>query len=146
MKIKHTEFTNFNVLFVGFLTERRQKILEEFNKHCCVSVQPRWGNDFSKALGRSKILLNIHQYDIPTPLEQLRISYAINNNCFVLSKKSLDSPYRDLEISTYDNLSAQILYFLHNSKLRNEVNRQVFDSFKELCMKDLIVKHIKIVR
>jgi hypothetical protein len=142
-EITHNEFADYDVLFVGFITERRQKILEELNKYCCVSVQPRWGNDFSKSLGRSKILLNIHQYDTPTPLEQPRIAYALNNRCFVLSEESLDNPYEHLMTCTYENLTKQILHFLHQPKLRIEANNQVFKSFKQFCMKDLIAKYIE---
>lgn len=142
-EIKHNDFADYDVLFVGFLTERRQKILEELNKYCCVSVQPRWGNDFSKSLGRSKILLNIHQYDTPTPLEQPRIAYALNNKCFVLSEESLDNPYEHLMTCNYENLATQIFHFLHQAKLRNEVKNQVFESFKQFCMKDLIATYIE---
>jgi hypothetical protein len=142
-EIEPEEYADFDVLFVGFLTERRQKILEELNNHCCVSVQPRWGTDFRKALGRSKILLNIHQYDIATPLEQPRIAYALNNKCFVLSEESLDNPYEHLMTCTYENLATQILHFLHQPKLRNEVKNQVFESFKQFCMKDMIATYIE---
>jgi hypothetical protein len=144
-EITHKEFADFDVLFVGFLTERRHKILEELNKHCCVSVQPRWGNDFSKALGRSKILLNIHQYDIPTPLEQSRISYAINNNCFVLSEESIDNPYKSLVTKNYDNLLKETLNYLHDGKLRIERRNKVFDSFKSFQTKDLIEKSFEML-
>ena len=142
-EITHNEIADYDVVFIGFFTERRQKILEELNKHCCVSIQPRWGNDFSKALGRSKILLNIHQYDIPTPVEQPRIAYALNNNSFVLSETSIDNPYNNLTVCPYDNLIKETLHYLHHPKLRNEMNNLITDSFKSYQMNEVIKKSIE---
>ena len=121
-EVSHGEYCDYDVLFVGFLTERRKSVIEELQHHCCVSIQPRWGKDFADALGRSKILLNIHQYDVPMPLEQPRISYALNNSCFVLSETSIDSPYQHLVTCTYENIVKETLFYLHNRDLRNQIN------------------------
>ena len=141
-EVSFSEFPDYDVLFVGFLTERRKRIIDELQKHCCISIQPRWGKDFSDALGRSKILLNIHQYDILTPLEQPRISYALNNGCFVLSEESTNNPYKSIITCNYDSLKKVALHYLHHIQLRNEIRNQVFDSFKSLKMKDLIAEYI----
>jgi len=142
-EVTFSEFPDYDVLFVGFLTDRRKKIIDELQKHCCVSIQPRWGKDFSEALGRSKILLNIHQYDMPTPLEQPRISYALNNRCFIISEESIDNPYKNLVTCSYDNLVKEVLHYLHHIKLRNELKSQIFDSFKSFQMNELVAKCIK---
>lgn len=142
-EVSFSEFPDYDVLFVGFLTDRRKKIIEELQQHCCVSIQPRWGKDFKDALGRSKILLNIHQYDTPTPLEQPRISYALNNRCFVISETSIDNPYNNLAICTYANLIKETLYYLLHLKLRNEMNNLVFDYFTSYQMNEVIEKCIE---
>ncbi len=136
-------YTDYDVLFVGFLTERRKRILEELNNHCCVSIQPRWGNDFSDALTRSKILLNIHQYDIPTPLEQPRIAYALNNHAFVLSETSLDNPWEKIVSCSYDTLIRETIDYLHHSNARRERNDQMFHAFRSVSMKDNIEKMMR---
>jgi len=140
-EVTFSEFPDYDVLFVGFLTDRRKKIIDELQKHCCVSIQQRWGKDFSEALGRSKILLNIHQYDVPTPLEQPRISYALNNHSFVVCESSVDSPYRNLITCSYNDITRTTLYFLHNQKERKEKNDILFQSFSEFKM-DLFFSEI----
>lgn len=132
--VSHSEFPDYDVLFVGFLTERRKKVIDELQKYCCVSVQPRWGNDFTEAIGRSKIMLNIHQYDMPTPLEQPRISYALNNQAFVLSETSADNPYKCLVSCSYEKLVATTIYFLKNRKERIKKSNLLFRSFSEFKM------------
>lgn len=128
------EYYDYDVLFVGFATERRKKVLNELQKHCCVSVQPRWGKDFTDALSRSKILLNIHQYDIPTPLEQPRISYALNNDCLVISEKSIDTPYKGLLKAAYDDIPELVLKFLQNPCERDNKRNLQSESFKKVKM------------
>ena len=41
-EVSFCEYPDYDVLFVGFLTERRKKLIDELQKHCCVSIQPRW--------------------------------------------------------------------------------------------------------
>lgn len=129
----HTPTPDFDVLFVGFLTERRKQVLDEMQHHCCVSIQPRWGKDFTEALGRSKILLNIHQYDLPTPIEQPRIAYALNNTTLVISENDINNPYQELICCNYADLISTVLYYLHNpliSQKQRSLQYQAFRSFK----------------
>ena len=142
-EVTFSEFPDYDVLFVGFLTDRRKKIIDELQKHCCVSIQQRWGKDFSEALGRSKILLNIHQYDVPTPLEQPRIAYALNNGCFVLSEESIDKPYKNLVTCSYDSLINETLNYLHHPKLRNVNQIKMLDFFRSYQMKEIVFNALK---
>lgn len=137
-EVEPTAAEDFDVLFVGFPTDRRKRILEELNKHCCVSTQPRWGTDFVLALQRSKILLNVHQYETQTPLEQARIAYALNNHAFVISETSVDEPYPDLVTTNYDGLVQEVIEYLHNVTWRRRVKDLMFSSFKSISMSDVL--------
>jgi hypothetical protein len=137
-EVSVAEFQDYDVLFVGFLTERRKKIIEELQQHCCVSVQPRWGIDFLDALGRSKILLNLHQYEVPTPIEQPRISYALNNHAHVISENSTDNPYKNLITCDYENIITTVLKFLYHPVERAEIKDKVFNNFKEIRMESIV--------
>src|SRR4030095_319122 len=133
-EVTHSPYHDYDVLFVGFLTERRKMVIEGLNQLCCVSVQQRWGKDFSEALGRTKILLNLHQYEQLTPIEQPRIFYALNNHTFILSESSLDNPYNNLPMCDLKNVIDNILHYLHNTAKRIELNNLVFANFKKINM------------
>lgn len=137
-EVTYSEFPDYDVLFVGFLTERRQKLIEQLQLHCCVSVQQRWGEDFLNALGRSKILLNLHQYDLPTPIEQPRISYALNNHSLVISEASTDNPYQNLVTCSYDSIIPTVLKFLFNRIKQSEMKDIEFNKFKEIKMENIM--------
>lgn len=139
-EIAPSAYPDYDVLFVGYMSERRKKIISELQQYCCISIQPRWGKDFLDALGRSKMLLNIHQYDVPTPLEQPRISYALNNDVFVISEKCIDSPYEGLVTCNVNNIKDVVLDYLHNPMKRNERNIKALNGFKVFKMKNTITK------
>ncbi|MGC2160578.1 MAG: hypothetical protein WA634_01595, partial [Silvibacterium sp.] len=63
-----------------------------------------YGPQRDQAISRSKIVLNLHQFDI-SQLEQLRISYLLNNRCFVLSESPPSDLYRDgVAFSDYEKI------------------------------------------
>jgi hypothetical protein len=137
-EVSCSQYPDYDVLFVGFITERRKKILEKLQQHCCVSVQPKWGNDFSDALGRSKILLNIHQYDTLTPVEQPRLSYALNNKIFIVSEIASDNPYPALIFSEYKNMVDVVLSYLYDPVKRFDRREYESIAFKEFKMTDIL--------
>lgn len=136
----------WDVLFSGNMTPRRHKLLQELSRHCCVSAEPRWGEDFEQALMHTKILLNIHQVDAPTPLEQPRISFALNNNCFVLSENAADQPYAKLSSASYAQLTERTLNYLHNPEERKRQGRMVCAEFaKEPTMTETLAEALNTV-
>jgi hypothetical protein len=137
------EFPDFDVLFVGFVTERRKLILERLQRLCSVSVQPLWGRDFIQALGRSKLLLNIHQYDIPTPLEQPRISYALNNHAMVISEEGADKPYSKLSTCSYHGLVETVMHYLYHPAERAAVKKETTDAFRQMRMTGIVQKALE---
>ena len=109
-----TRLTEYDVLFTGFLTSRRKNLIDRLSMKCCVFAHSRWGSELIDAFTRSKIVLNVHQYDLATPVEQPRVSYALNQGSFVLSEKSADGPYPFLPICDYDSLAETALELLHS--------------------------------
>ena len=141
--VNQAEYPDHDVLFVGFMTERRKRIINELSKYCCVSVKPRWGKDFADALRRSKILLNIHQYDMPTPLEQPRISYALNNRSFVISEVSVDFPYKNLVVCDSTDIVKTVKEYLYSPINRSEIKSKVLRNFKETSMIHFLPERLK---
>jgi hypothetical protein len=133
-----TKYHEFDVLFVGFVSPRRRYLLEQLANRCSLSMRPRWGTDFGQALANSKILINIHQYGEPTPLEQPRISYALNQGSFVLTESSADEPYPWLRAVAFDEIIDWALYYLYNPVERLEKQRELFSRFSSYKMTENI--------
>ena len=84
---------DIDVLFYGSLNPRRRLVLEELQKHCTVkALFGVYGSERDAFIARARIQLNIHQFDAQL-LEQVRISYLLNNRCFVVSEESVGGPY-----------------------------------------------------
>jgi hypothetical protein len=143
IELPDPDLPDFDVLFVGFVTERRKQILERLQRLCSVSVQPLWGRDFIQALGRSKLLLNIHQYDIPTPLEQPRISYALNNGAMVISEEGADNPYAKLVSCSYHGLIDNVMRYLYHPAERSAAKKEMADAFRQMRMTGLLQKALE---
>lgn len=104
--------SEYDILFTGVMTPRRQAIIERLTQRCCVYAHSRWGSELLHAISRSKIVLNIHQHHEPMPLEQPRVAYALNQGAFVLSESSTDEPYPFLPYAPYDELAERALELL----------------------------------
>lgn len=103
----HANARDIDVLFMGAASERRLRHLASYvealrNRTCRWVIsdgsRPNWApsgsfvTDTAKwdLLRRSKLVLNLHQGDIPY-FEWLRIVQAMANGCVVVSEASLDS-------------------------------------------------------
>ena len=87
---------DIDILFYGQPSDRRLRILEEM-KGRGLRVQALWGvygPARDQLIGRSKIVLNLHQFET-SQLEQVRIAYLLNNRRFVISEVADCNPYGD---------------------------------------------------
>ena len=102
-----------DVLFYGSLNGRRRKILDALMQRCRVrAVFGRYGQERDALIARSKIILNIHRYEAKI-LEQVRISYLLNNGCFVISEDSAHNPLEGMIVaSPYEQLVETCLAYL----------------------------------
>lgn len=105
----------FDVLFIGSLNDRRNKILNELKKtlkvHICTNTFS--DDEIINLLSKSKVLLNIHYYD-KSILETVRLSSILNkiiNNSLdtkILTEYSLDTyldnTYNFLDFCRYDDI------------------------------------------
>lgn len=91
-----------NVMFIGYINERRRNILKPVHTLCknnnltMFLSNSCWDEDYKHKLSITKIALNIHYYEGKTILEVHRIIPYILNKIWVITEKSQD-PY-------YDNL------------------------------------------
>jgi hypothetical protein len=99
---------NIDILFYGSLNQRRLDIINEINKNPdfkCQSVFGVYGAQLYNLIARSRLILNIHFYN-KSIFEAVRISFLLNNQCFVISETSPAYPYENVELPliTYDKI------------------------------------------
>lgn len=123
--------SEYDILFTGVMTPRRQAVIDRLTRHCCVFAHARWGSELLDAFSRSRIVLNIHQHDEPVPLEQVRISYALNQRAFVLSETSADQPYPFLAGVPYDELADRALDYLFDPPARMAAHQALQAAFEQ---------------
>lgn len=130
-----------DVLFYGSINERRKKILEELSSRCHVkALVGVFGSERDRWISRSKIVLNLHFYEAKI-LEEARISYLLNNRCFVLSEESNNTIYQDgIVMAPYDKLVATCLEYLDNERGRYQVAKRGFEILKERPMETYLSK------
>jgi len=111
-----------DVLFYGSINERRANVLDALGKHCRVkTLFGVYGDERDGWVARSRIVLNIHHYPSKI-MEQVRLSYLLNNECFVISEESEQNPFGDGIVSApYGDLAAQCEHFLADPVARSEV-------------------------
>ena len=85
---------NIDVLFVGSLSKRRKKIINQIRNYglnVFASENIRSPKELEKLVLKSKLFLNVHYYGL-RELEQARICPYISSGTVILSEKSL---YKD---------------------------------------------------
>jgi hypothetical protein len=129
------EQQDIDVLFYGAVNDRRRTILDELSKHCKVQVLFRvYGAERDAWIARSKIILNMHYY--PTNImEQVRISYLLNNGCCVVSEDSPQNPFEGMiATAPCERLAATCLSLLQNPLEREELARRGLELFSQRPM------------
>jgi len=118
------------VLFVGAITERRKKILDQLNQQTKITVRSVFGNDFYKTIQRSKIILNLHGSEFLDT--ETRVFEALACQGFVITEKlASESPFVSethlVEIDHPESLPDIIQFYLNHSNIRNKITQQGFE-------------------
>jgi hypothetical protein len=87
---------DIDVLFYGSMNERRAAVIAELGRRglraeCLFGV---YGDARDACIARARIVLNVHFYQARI-LEQVRLSYLLNNRCFVISEEAGHNPFGD---------------------------------------------------
>jgi len=123
---------DIDILFIGSMNERREKIVRDMTEKGIkvVTLFNSYGSERDQYIARSKILLNMHFYEAKI-LEVVRISYYLANKICVLSEESSD-PLDDKEwshgvyFSPYEKLVTAANYLLSNEKVRTDISDRGF--------------------
>jgi hypothetical protein len=126
---------DIDILFYGSICDRRRAILDQLSGDSTIVVRSLfdvYGKDRDECIARSKVILNIHFYDAQI-LESVRISYLLNNRCFVVSEASKTNPYPavDIPMFGYSDLAEACRAFLKNKAAIASVCQANYREFKE---------------
>lgn len=129
---------DIDVLFYGSLNPRRNAVLLELRKHCKMEFLFNvYSRERDLVIGRSKILLNLHFYEAQI-MEQVRVTYWLNNRRFVVSEQSAFNPYEGMITVPYDGLVDCCLRYLAAPQERRRIAEETFARFREHRMVDYL--------
>lgn len=134
---------SIDILFYGSIGERRKKILDDLAKTYKLKILfGVYGEKRDKWISRSKLILNLHHYSKQI-FEAVRISYLLNNACFVVSETSENYPYHpvNLPLVPYEELVQTCARYLQDPDQMIQTGQQLFEDFKKhFPMTELIKK------
>lgn len=122
-KIKHKEDKDIDVLFYGSLNNKRSEILSEINKTCNLKIlNDSFDDELDEYVSRSKIVLNIHYYEMDVQ-EQVRIFYLLCNGCCVVSEYNTINNFDDFILNVNRNDIIKVIKEqLENDKYKEQMN------------------------
>jgi GT2 family glycosyltransferase len=130
---------DIDVLFYGCLNPRRREILEAIGKFanvkCLVSI---YGQERDQYIARSKIVLNLHYYEAQI-MEQVRVSYLLNNHAFVISETSPNNCYEGAIVTAQSSeIVETVRHYLDRPQDRYQRAKEGFTFFKSRPMIDYL--------
>jgi hypothetical protein len=108
-----------DVLFYGKMTPGRKDILQKLGPKCkLMALEGCYGEERDEWIGRSKIVLNLHYFP-ERVIEQVRVSYLLNNSKCVVSEQSEFDPLAPYcEMAPYLTVAQTCLRLLANETQR----------------------------
>lgn len=124
-----------DVLFYGSINERRQGVLQRLADDPDIAAKilfGAYGQERDAYVAASKIVLNVHAFAAKV-FETVRISYLLNNRCFVLAEDSPINPYPKVQLPTctYDELVEKCRYYLSRPRECRRMAQQSYVQFRE---------------
>ena len=129
--IEHNQEKDIDILFYGCLNDRRANILKRLRQRFkTVVLSAVYGKERDSYIARSKIVLNMHYYPMQI-IQQVRLSYLLNNRCFVISEYSDHNPYGDgIVTAKYDELIDVCEYYLARPDKRYIIAERGYHLFR----------------
>jgi hypothetical protein len=137
---------DIDVLFYGGITPRRIKLIDLLAEkgYKTKYLWNLFGKERNNYIARAKIILNAGLFS-PGLLAEQRLSFLLNNRCFVISETPLNTPSptynQGIVFNSYDKLVETCEYYLkpENTPLRQNIADKGYELFK----KDKMVEKLK---
>ena len=115
---------DIDVLFVGSMLSRREKILGELQSEFNIKIYQAYGKKMVQLFNRAKIVLNIHAEEFLDT--ETRIYEALGCGSFLISEKlSGENPFiagkHYIEVNDLKMMKDQIKYYLENQTEREDI-------------------------
>ncbi len=147
--IRKIEHEDIDVLFIGSLHPRRQKIIDELKQRGLrvEVIQDMYGPPRDAMIARSKIILNLHLQPANV-FEVVRVSYMLANRKCVVSEwgddKELEGPYQDAVVfRPYEELVSACLEYISDGQKRREQEKaalRIFSAMSQVPMLEAALK------
>jgi hypothetical protein len=130
--IEHSREKDIDILFYGCLNDRRANILNRLKQIAKTEfLFGVYGKQRDSYIARSKIVLNMHFYPMQI-MEEVRVSYLLNNKCFIVSEECGHNPYGEgIVTAKYDELVDVCEYYLTRPDERQAMAERGYRMFKE---------------
>jgi len=140
--------TDIDVLFVGYLSSRRKRILDRIAAtgaivHVVTPSNPARGKKLDELLMRAKIVLNIHQFSDPDAqsVDLARLDHLLSNRRFVIheqpSPQGRDPEFEQYVVTCpYDEIPAMCVHYLADPSQCDEMTLRAYRWFKKAIALD----------
>lgn len=132
-RIVHEEVKDIDVLFYGSLNQRRSRILSDLQAKGVVvkHLFGVYGRERDAFIARSRIVLNIHYYEVQV-FEIVRVSYLLANRVFVVSEtgreKEMETVFsHGMVFCAYDDLADTCVRYLEQDMEREKIAEKGFE-------------------
>lgn len=136
-RISNKENQDIDILFYGWINDRRQKIIDSLVALGLkvIVLTSVFGEELDDYISRSKVILNIHYYDKKI-FEIIRVSYLLTNNKAVVTElddeTEIDNELREAVVgATYEKLVNACIEVLNNDELRRRKENHGFSIFSK---------------
>ena len=135
---------DIDVLFYGSLNDRRRAVLDGLRSRGLrvESLFGVYGASRDAWIARSKIVLNVHQWEARV-FEIVRVSYLLANKRAVVSERGVD-PIEERDLASgiafaeYDELSDRCVELLANESARRELAERGYQAFSARSQADIL--------
>jgi hypothetical protein len=98
-----------------------------------------YGEERDSCIARARMVLNVHLHAAKI-LEQVRLSYLLNNRCFVVSEEAEQNPFGDgIVVGTFAELPDLCQRFAAQPEARREIAARGYQAFRRRPM----VEHLR---
>ncbi len=144
--VPHNTNKDITMLFYGSVNKRRQTLRNIMMKRKNAKphfVYGLYSKERNTLIARSKIVLNIHYYSTNI-FEAVRISFLLNNRCFIISEESPVYPYTgvDMCLVPYDKIIDSCFYYLEHPDEMDEIRELTHKQFKNLYSMDRLLEEV----